>query len=371
MNKLIYRKLSMDILYFFTIASLSITLIVWVIQSVNYLDFVSEDGHSMKVYFMYSLLSLPKIFNRLILFIFFISVFFTISKYEENNEILIFWSYGIKKAEFINKIIKFSFLFFIINIIFSALIVPKTQDLAKSYIRNSNIDYFPSLIKSQRFNDAANKLTIFVEKKDYQGFIKSIFIKENLDGSKSKIITAKEGVLVKKNNSYYLILYNGRLINVDSNNTNIIKFEKSEFNLSRYDTKSTIFPKIQETNSVKLIECFNSFLNNQQGFSETLFKCNKDSINPVVQEIYKRLVVPFYIILSAFVASCLIMKSKTQFNFFKFKTAIFLIGFLLIVFSEGSSSILSFYNFNKSIITLLPFLISILSYFIFIKFKKI
>tara|TARA_B100001175_G_scaffold153442_1_gene130035 strand:- start:421 stop:1383 length:963 start_codon:yes stop_codon:yes gene_type:complete len=320
---------------------------------------------------MYSLLSLPKIFNRLILFVFFISVFFTISKYEENNEMLIFWSYGIKKTEFINKIIKFSFLFLIISIIFSALIVPKTQDMAKSYIRNSNIDYFPSLIKTQHFNDAANNLTIFVEKKDNQGFIKNIFIKENLDGSKSKIITAKKGILVKKNNSFYLILYNGRLINVDSNNTNIIKFEKSEFNLSRYDTKSTVFPKIQETNSAKLIECFNSFLNNQKGFSEKLFRCNKDSINPVVQEIYKRLVVPFYIILSAFVASCLIIKSNTQLNFFKFKTVIFLIGFTLIVFSEGSSNILSFYNLNKSIVILLPFLISIIFYFIFIKLKKI
>ena len=297
--------------------------------------------------------------------------FFTLSKYEENNEILIFWTHGIKKTEFINKLIKFSILYFFISIILNIVIVPKTQSLAKSFIRESNIDYFPSLIKTQHFNDTAQDLTIFVEKKTNSGLIKNIFIRENYKENKAQIISAKEGILVKKNNSYYLILYNGRLINVDSNNTNIIKFEKSEFNLSRYDTKSTIFPKIQETNSVKLIECFNSFLNNQQGFSETLFKCNKDSINPVVQEIYKRLVVPFYIILSAFVASCLIMKSKTQFNFFKFKTAIFLIGFLLIVFSEGSSSILSFYNFNKSIITLLPFLISILSYFIFIKFKKI
>ena len=177
MKKLIFRNIFKDITYFFIITSLSLTLIVWVIQSVNYLDFVSEDGHSMKVYFMYSLLSLPKIFNRLILFVFFISVFFTISKYEENNEILIFWSYGIKKTEFINKIIKFSFLFLMISIIFSSLIVPKTQDMAKSYIRNSNIDYFPSLIKTQHFNDAANNLTIFVEKKDNQGFIKNIFIK--------------------------------------------------------------------------------------------------------------------------------------------------------------------------------------------------
>ena len=78
MKKLIFRNFFKDITYFFIITSLSLTLIVWVIQAVNYLDFVSEDGHSFSVYFMYSLLSLPKIFSKLILFVFFISVFFSV-----------------------------------------------------------------------------------------------------------------------------------------------------------------------------------------------------------------------------------------------------------------------------------------------------
>ncbi len=166
MKKLIFRNIFKDITSFFLITSLSLTIIVWVIQSVNYLDFVSEDGHSFKVYFMFSLLSLPKIFSNLVLFVFFISVFFTLSKYEENNEILIFWTHGIKKTEFINKLIKFSILYFFISIILNIVIVPKTQSLAKSFIRESNIDYFPSLIKTQHFNDTAQDLTIFVEKKN-------------------------------------------------------------------------------------------------------------------------------------------------------------------------------------------------------------
>ena len=61
MEKLIFRKFFIDILNFFLIGTVSLSLIVWVIQAVNYLDFVSEDGHSFKVYFIYTLLSLPKI----------------------------------------------------------------------------------------------------------------------------------------------------------------------------------------------------------------------------------------------------------------------------------------------------------------------
>ena len=371
MKKLIFRNIFKDITTFFIITSLSLTLIVWVIQAVNYLDFVSEDGHSFKVYFMYSLLSLPKIFSKLILFVFFISVFFTISKYEENNEILIFWNYGVKKTEFINKIIKFSLIYFLISIILSLFIVPKTQDLARSYIRDSNIDYFPSLIKTQHFNDTVSNLTIFVDEKTSDGLIKNIFIKENIDDNRSQIISAREGILMKKNNFYYLVLFDGKIINIDIRNTNIIKFDKTEFNLSKFTTKSTVFPKIQETNSIKLLECLNSFINKKEGFFERLFVCDNTSVNSVFQEMYKRLILPLYIIISGFIASCLVMKTRSQSDSLKFKSIIFILGFIFIIFSEGSINILSFDNLNKSLVALLPFIISIFGYLVFISSKKL
>jgi len=371
MKKLIFRNIFKDITSFFIITSLSLTLIVWVLQAVNYLDFVSEDGHSFKVYFMYSLLSLPKIYSKLILFVFFISVFFTISRYEENNEILIFWNYGIKKSEFINKIIKFSFVYFLISIILSVFIVPKTQDLARSYIRDSKIDYFPSLIKSQNFNDTVSDLTIFVEEKNSEGLIKNIFIKENFDDNRSQIISAKEGLLAKKNNSYYLVLFYGKIINIDTKNTNIIKFEKTEFNLSRYNTKSTVFPKLQETDSVKLLGCLSAFGIKKEGFFEKLFVCDSSSINSVFQEMYKRIILPLYIIVAGFIASCLVIKSRNQSDSIKFKSVIFILGFILIIFSEGSINIISFNNLNKSILVLFPFIVSIVGYLFFVSSKKL
>ena len=371
MKKLIFRNIFKDITAFFIITSFSLTIIVWVIQAVNYLDFVSEDGHSFKVYFMYSLLSLPKIFSKLFLFIFFISVFFTISKYEENNEILIFWNYGIKKSEFINKIIKFSFIYFLISVILSFLIVPKTQDIARSYIRDSNIDYFPSLIKSQSFNDTVNNLTIFVEEKTSEGLIKNIFIKENFDNSRSRIIAAREGLLAKKNNSFYLVLFDGKIVNLYVRNTNIIQFEKTEFNLSRFSSKSTVFPKIQETNSIKLLECLSSFINKKEGFFEKLFVCDDTSVNSVLQELYKRLILPLYIIVSGFIASCLIIKSRSHSSSVIFKSVIFILGFIFIIFSEGSINIVSFDNFNKSLIAFIPFIASIIGYLVFISSKKL
>ena len=102
MKKIIFKNFFRETTQFFILSSLAVTIIVWVIQAVNYLGFVTEDGHGFRVYFLYTLLSLPKIFNEILPFMFFFAVFFTLVKYEDQNQTLIFWSNGIKKSEFLN-----------------------------------------------------------------------------------------------------------------------------------------------------------------------------------------------------------------------------------------------------------------------------
>ena len=109
MKKLIFRKFIFDAFFAFVLLSFSLSLIVWVIQAVNYLDFVSEDGHGFRVYFLYTLMNFPKILSKLFLVSLFISIFFVLVKYDDNNEISIFWTIGISKIQFINKILFFSF----------------------------------------------------------------------------------------------------------------------------------------------------------------------------------------------------------------------------------------------------------------------
>ena len=86
MKKLIFRNLVKDIAVFFILASISLTLIAWVMQAVNYLDIVSEDGHGFKVYFMFTILSLPKLYGKLIIFLFF-------GRMELKKDNLLMWFY--------------------------------------------------------------------------------------------------------------------------------------------------------------------------------------------------------------------------------------------------------------------------------------
>ena len=339
MKKLIFQKLFKDMLMLFIVLSLSLTVIVWVMQAVNFLDFVSEDGHGLKVYFSYTLLNFPKIFSRLLIITLFISIIYTIIRYEENNELILFWMLGISKIQFIKNVIKFSIFFLIIQILLTSIISPMAQDSARSFIRSSNIDLFPSLIKKKKFIDTVSDLTIYVDEiSKNKKIMNNIFIKDQSSGGKKfQIILAKKGELINSNNNNYLLLNNGEIFNSDEKKTNSFKFENFEFNLSNFVTKTTTIPKIQETETTPLVKCIiNNAYNKNLKINPKKLICDKDGSKNISEELLKRFYLPLYIPLITLIGCLVILKTKEENTYRKYKLLIFSLGFGAIFFSEAS-----------------------------------
>jgi len=353
MKKLLFAHFLKDTLFFFLLMSLSLGLIVWVIQAVNYLDFITEDGHGLYVYFSYTLFNFPKIIHRILPFVFFVSLFYQINKYELKNELIIFWAAGVSKLQFIKVILSFSLIFFFFQLVIGAFISPIGQDKARNFIRNSNVDFFPSLFQEGKFIDVVQNLSIFIETEKPQGIFNNIFLKEIKvnGGSASKVIYAKSGYVKNEENKRTLELIDGNVMNVDSLNTNNFSFEKIDFDLTRYGSKSISIPKIQELNNGLLIKCLNYYLQDRANeLIDKNFTCNKNSIKNVKQELFKRFYKPIYLPLLSLLACLIFFISKENNKFTFYRYIIFSSGIIAIVFSEislrySSNSILGLYFF--------------------------
>ena len=373
MKKLIFKKFAKDTFQFFLLVSISISLIVWVIQAVNYLDIVTEDGHGFRVYFLYTLLSLPKIFSKILPFIYFVSIFYIILKYENNNELIIFWTIGIKKLDFVNILLKFSILYLILQLLFTTFIVPKTLDKARSYIRSSNVDLYSSIIQEKKFIDTVKDLTIFVEEKNNDGELKNIFLKEKIGENEYQVIFSKKGLIQTKNNKSTLLLLDGKIINNSYENTNSFEFSETELNLSKFSTHTTTHPKIQEIATYDMIACIvrlknfpSSFVVNKFKTNKFLINCQLDNIKMSFQEIFKRIILPFYLPVLTLIAALVIIKSKDDYEFFKYKFGLFILGVMTIIISEVSIRYSSSNILENIFFVSLPIL---LFFFIYIYFK--
>ncbi len=371
MKKILFRKLLSDCSLFFLITLLSSSLIIWVFQAVNFLDILIEDGRDYWVYFSYSLLNLPKTMSKLLPFAFFFSFFYVISKYELNNELMIFWNFGVKKFELINFLVGISLILLILQILLTAFIVPKSQDLARSYLRLSNFNFFENFMKAGKFNDNIKGLTIYSEKKDENGFYYNIYLKNNTDNKNVQITYANKGIFKKFKNANVLRLINGHTISKINNEFTNISFSQSDINLSDTMTNTITVRKTQEISTLNLVKClsilkdYNFIKFSKNDLDEQ--NCDMSNINNLLKEVYKRIFIPFYIPVLMLTTLLLIIKSKESINFSLRRIIVFTFGFFIIIFSETSLRMVDNEIVQNIKIAVIPFLLILILYFIFYK----
>ena len=370
MKKLLFRKLLSDCLVFFLITLIGTAVIIWVFQAVNFLDVMVEDGRDYVVYVKYSLLNFPKIITKIFPFALFFSFFYTISKYELNNELMILWNFGINKIQLINFFLKFSFFVMIFQIILTSLLVPKSQNLSRELLTTSDVDFFESFIKPKKFIDNIKGLTIYADQKDRSGNLKNIYLKKVNPNGNFQITYSKNGYFKTKGDTKVLVLQNGETVNGVNNKFSNFNFFESELNLSQLDSGIIKVNKIQETSTIDLINCLKRYFNydfsikNKPSSGSFIQNCTIENLDNIFKEMYKRFIVPFYIPILILTSLFLIIYSKEIINYAKLRLIVFLIGLSVIVFSETTLKYIEGTFFLNIKILIMPIILILIFYFI-------
>jgi len=340
MKNRVYKYFFHEFIRYFTVILFALTAIIWTLQAVNFLDLVTQDGHAFKIYLFYSLLTVPKVFTKLIPFTFLLASILTIIKFEKDNELIILWTSGLNKIRIVNLIFYISLIIMFFQLLMSTFITPETLNISRKLLKNSELQFVSSLLKEKQFNDTLKGLTIFVDKKNYDGTYENIFIRDEGKlltqiSSGSSTIFAKSGYVNEDEKS--LILFNGNIQRTEPDKSvSIVKFEKTSLNLSGLSTKSISEPKIQETSTMQIIQClFQSrrSLRNCRNDDGTLGKGGNESKDLKI-EINKRFGMPIFIPLISLVSCFLLsIKQKTK-NFIFHKYIFFFIGFIILICSE-------------------------------------
>ncbi len=374
MKKILFRKLLADYMRFFLLALISTGVVIWVFQAVNYLDIMIEDGRDYLVYINFSLLNFPKIISKIYPFIIFFSLFYITIKCELNNELLIFWNFGVQKIQVINFIFKISIFLMAIQIFLTAVVVPKSQDLARSFLRSSTVNFFDNFIKPRQFIDTIKGVTIYTDFKDKNGNLKNLYLKKEIGKNEFQVTYAKKGMFKQIGSVPVLVLYEGSTITSRNNEITNFSFSKSDFSLANVETNTTTYKKTQELSSSQLISCINSFYKlNKNEFklkTKPIENCSTENIKNIFKEFYKRFIIPFYIPILCLIPFLLLTSSKENVNYNKLRLAIFLTGLFAVIFSETTIRFISKITIQNIGLIIIPILSLILMYlFLYYKFN--
>ncbi len=355
----IYQNFLIEIIKTFLVILFGLSIIALTVRAVNFLELIVDSGYPPSTYFKYSFLNLFSIAPKFVPLSFLLALTLFIIKHIQDSEFVILWTSGVEKIKIVKLFFLISVLVLIFYIILSTLLTPYALNKSRMLLGKENLNSFLPTVRTNRFSDSFKGFTLIVNEK-VDNKLKNIFLHDkgnnlkNLSSDSSKIknttIIAKSGIIEKKK----MFLLNGQIITskIDINKNEVIKFEQLNIDLSDLSTTTIKQPKLQETSTFELLNCFrNKIFQNSE--------CNQEIKQEIIPTLNRRIVLPLYIPVIALICSLLLIKSKKKlFN----KVSVFLYSFILLVFTEIAVRYTGINNFIKVFFIIFPILLFITIY---------
>ena len=364
----IYRNFFIEITRTFLIILFGLSIIAFTVRAVSFLDLIVENGYPLLTYFKYSFLNIFGIAPKFIPLAFMLSLIIFILKHLEDSEFVILWTSGVKKIQLVNLLLYISTIVLIFYLILSIFLTPFILNKSRALLSKDQLNSFLPTIRTQQFSDSFKGFTFMVNKK-IQNEIQHIFLNDtgnnlknlspNSTNVSSTTIVAEKGIVEERD----MILFNGQIISTkkNKNESEIIKFEQLNIDLSDLATTTVKKPKLQETATVELLKCFFS-----KKIDENL--CNEKTKKEILPILIRRTILPLYIPVVALICSFLLIKNR---KFLSNKILIFSYCFTMLILTELIIRYTGLNIFLRFFYIACPFLLFASLYFLLIfKFSR-
>lgn len=317
---LIYRYITKEIIISF-FATVFILLFVALSNHFAYLLTGAAAGQiSLELAFKILALYIPEFFSYITPLALFIAILLSLSRMYADSEMVVLFSCGFKWSNIIKPILFVASLLFVLILIFTTWIVPKTVVIRDKALEESEAIGVIQAITPGKFQTLSDgKIVFYVEDKDRKNNLEKVFIAEQpSDESKPwTIITSDKANVRQKANSenFYLILTNGQRYTGIPGNKDYTRITFNEYG------REIIKEKDSQSN-----------LDNVRPTMELFYSKN----NADKAEFQWRLAIPISILIMSLIAIPLSKVNPRQGRFAKLVPAIvvYIIYFNLITFSK-------------------------------------
>lgn len=286
----------------FLLVSFSLMSIIWLSQSLRFLDLIASDGISISIFIKMTSLLMPRIFSILAPVSLFAAVLFVYNRMLSDQELVVMKSAGISPLQLALPAIwvGFALLFFTVwNMNYG---VPLAENAFKDLqwkVKN-NVSHL--MFREGEFTHLQKdkNLTIFISSHEDDNSVSGILINDERNPDKRSTITAEKGFIVTTASGPRIILINGTHQELTKNNSRFssINFERYSVDFGLKNTKSKGKDSARRHSFEELINAFSN-----------------TSLSPADQkkwyvEAHKRIVGPFLSVLYALLACCGILVSN-------------------------------------------------------------
>jgi lipopolysaccharide export system permease protein len=213
--------------------SLIITTIIWLTQSLRFLDLIVKTGIDPGTFFQLCLLLIPPLMFIILPIALFISVMYIYNKLFVNSELTILRTSGVSSIALARPALLIATVVCLLSYYLSLSLIPLSNQKFKDMVFLIKENYISLLLQEKVFLYPSNDMTIYIGKKGEKNNFAEIFIHDKRSAKAPITLIAKYGSFEKKNNKTIINLREGNRQEVDSDgNLSIIHFKELSLDLS-------------------------------------------------------------------------------------------------------------------------------------------
>jgi lipopolysaccharide export system permease protein len=207
--RLIDRYLLRQLLAPVALATLALTAVALLSQSLSGLDLIVNQRQSAAVFLKVTLLAMPQLFNLVLPIAMFVAALVALNRLHTEQEIVVCFSGGMSRWRVISPAMRLACGVAFLALVMNLFIQPTAYREMRKELFQVRTDLASTLVREGQFTEPAPGLTVYAQSVDGSGNLRNLFIHQTKVDGASTTYTAQRGRVARSGGRPVLVMRNG------------------------------------------------------------------------------------------------------------------------------------------------------------------
>ena len=289
--KILNKYILKQVLIGFLLVSFSLLAILWLTQSLRFVELVTNKGLPIGLFVQMTSLLMPRLFSLLSPIAAFAAVLFVYNRMLGDRELIVMKSAGISPFRSILPTLYFGIALSFFNLYLNIWGIPQAEAAFNELEWKVKNDVSHLIFREGQFTEIQPNMTIFISKHEPDGSMSNLLLNDERNPKTKSTVSAEKGRIVYTNKGPRVILVNGvrQEINKQDHQFSSLSFKRYSVDLGYNKTQKEKSENAREKTTLELLNA-----DEDKSLSE-------GEIRHYVVTGHKRLLNPFYNLLFALI----------------------------------------------------------------------
>lgn len=217
----------------FLFATLVVTAIVWLTQSLQRIDLLVEHGASLALFGWLTLLIVPSLLAVVIPFALFGAALYALHRLHSDSEIAVMFAAGVSLLQVARPVLLIAAIGAAATLWINLDLMPRSYRVLKREIADIRADVATAVLRSGEFMTVGDGFTVYVDDVQPGGALTGLLVHDYRNGDSAETYMAQRALLKETGVGPVLYLVNGNVqrANRKTGTVDIVKFDRTGVNL--------------------------------------------------------------------------------------------------------------------------------------------